>query len=72
MLVGYVAAVERCIATPLYRLYSASGQNLFYTLSASPERDNAVNALGVCLRVHRGMGVDRTVGRGRSRSPRSP
>ena len=45
LLIGYVAAVERCGATPLYRLYSAGGQNHFYTLSAT-ERDNAVSAYG--------------------------
>lgn len=42
---GYVAAGETCGATALYRLYSSSAGNHFYTTSAA-ERDNAVASFG--------------------------
>lgn len=45
LVVGYVAAAERCGATPLYQLYSRAASNHFYTVSAS-ERDNAVAVHG--------------------------
>jgi hypothetical protein len=45
LVLGWVAGVERCGATPLYRLYTGASGNHFYTLSAA-ERDNAVSAYG--------------------------
>lgn len=45
LVVGHVAAAERCGATPLFRLYSSAASNHFFTVSAA-ERDNAVTAYG--------------------------
>jgi len=43
--VGYIATDETCGGTPLYRLYSSTASNHFYTTS-STERDNAVSVYG--------------------------
>ena len=43
--VGYIASDATCGGTPLYRLYSGTASNHFYTTSAT-ERDNAVSTYG--------------------------
>jgi len=43
--IGFIATDDSCGGTPLYRLYSATASNHFYTTSAA-ERDNAVAIYG--------------------------
>ena len=52
-MLGFISPNPVCGSTPLYRLYKASINNHFYTISAT-ERDNAIDNLGYVLQTSPG------------------